>query len=226
MTTVRRMAAKLSKRLPRSVDLEDLVGAGSLGLAEAFTRRGAMIGSEVESFDACRIRGAVLDELRRLDSMTRCSRRAAKRIAKACRAAEQKLGRPAFEGEIAAELGIDLRAYQALRAQVDASHAPVSFTVLGPDNDELTRDIADPSDETPDALVDRARLSALITSQVGALSERKRAVLMGVYVENRTLKEIGLSLGLTESRVCQIRAEALAALRLSFLHESGPDERL
>jgi RNA polymerase sigma factor for flagellar operon FliA len=223
MSTVRRIAAAIAKRVPRHVEMEDLVGAGSLGLAEAFSRRGAMPGHEFENFAACRIRGAMLDELRQRDSMSRCSRQTAKRLAKASRAVEQRVGRAATEEEIAAELGLDLSGYQALSTKVTANRAPVAFSTLG-ENDDLVRNVADPSDHSPETRADRIRLSMLISSHLEALSERKRTVLVGIYVEGMTLKEVGISLGLTESRICQIHSEALAALRAALSEQDVWEE--
>ena len=216
MATVRKVASRLARRLPRHIDIEDLVGAGSLGLADAFTRRGTMPGWEFEAFAVYRIRGAMLDELRRLDAMPRRSRRSAKRLASACRTVEQKLGRPAVQEEVAAELGLEMDAYQALRAKIDASRAPVPFSALGAEEDDATQELADPKDEAPDTLAARAQISGQITAKVNALPERMRTVLLGIYVEGATLKSIGRSLGVSESRVCQIHTEALAALRSTF----------
>jgi RNA polymerase sigma factor for flagellar operon FliA len=214
--TVRGIAAGLAKRLPRHIDVEDLVGAGSLGLADAYTRRGGMPGPEFESFAACRIRGAMLDELRRLDAMPRSARRSAKKIAVAARSAEQKLGRAARESEVAAELGVQLDAYQAIRTQVDAHRAPVLFSAIGDEDYDASQHIADSDGESPDALTSRAELSKLIAAKVSLLPERTRTVLAEIYAEETTLKNIGASLGVTESRVCQIHSEAIAALRSTF----------
>ena len=224
MATVRKVASRLARRLPRHIDIEDLVGAGSLGLADAFSRRGTMPGWEFEAFAVYRIRGAMLDELRRLDAMPRRSRRSAKRLASACRTVEQKLGRPAVQEEVAAELGLEMDAYQALRAKIDASRAPVPFSALGSEDDDATQELADPKDEGPDTLAARAQIGAQISAKVGRLPERMRTVLMGIYIEGTTLKQIGRALGVSESRVCQIHTEALAALRSTFT-EGDPGER-
>jgi RNA polymerase sigma factor FliA len=224
MATVRKVALRLARRLPRHVDVEDLVGAGSLGLADAFSRRGQMPGSEFEAFASCRIRGAMLDELRRLDAMPRRSRRSARRVATASRAVEQKLGRPAAEEEVAAELGLEMGAYQALRAKIDATRAPLPFSALGGDDDEATHDVADPREEGPDTLTARAQIRAQIAAKVSALPERIRFVLMGIYVEGTTLKQIGQTLGVSESRVCQIHTDALAMLRSSLEESERADD--
>jgi RNA polymerase sigma factor FliA len=219
MATVRKLAAKLARRIPRHIDVEDLVGAGSLGLADALSRRGAMPGSEFEAFASYRIRGAMLDELRRLDAMPRRSRRSARHVATASRSVEQRLGRPAAEEDVAAELGLEMKAYQALRADLDANRAPLPFSALGGDED-APHEVADSKQEAPDALAARAQMNAQIAAKIGALSERTRAVLLAIYVEGTTLKQIGQTLGVSESRVCQIHTEAIASLR-SALHEEA-----
>jgi RNA polymerase sigma factor for flagellar operon FliA len=224
MATVRKVASRLARRLPRHIDIEDLVGAGSLGLADAYSRRGTMPGWEFEAFAVYRIRGAMLDELRRLDAMPRRSRRSAKKLASACRSVEQKLGRPAVQEEVAAELGLEMSAYQALRAKIDASRAPVPFSALGSEEEDATQELADPKDEAPDTLAARAQISGQIAARVSALPERMRFVLTGIYVDGTTLKQIGRALGVSESRVCQIHTEALSALRSTF-NDGAPSER-
>jgi RNA polymerase sigma factor for flagellar operon FliA len=224
VNTVRMLAARMARRLPQHVDRDELVSAGSLGLADAFTRRGDMSGQEFEAFAACRIRGAMLDELRRLDAMSRGSRRAAKLMAVARRTVEQRLGRSASEEEIAAELGVDLKSYRSTCALVASNHAPVYFSALGNEDDDGLRDVVDPSNEMPEAFSARSQMSAIIAEQIAALPERTRAVMMGLYVEGRTLKEIGVALGVTESRVCQIHKETLAELRSMCGAENGVDE--
>ena len=211
MVTVRKVAARLARRLPRHVDVEDLVGAGSLGLADAFSRRGSMPGSEFEAFAACRIRGAMLDELRRLDAMPRRSRRSAKKVAKAHTAQGRAEGwlAPRLDEQIAEELGLDVASYQELRGKLDSSRAPIPLSAMGHEDDDAVYDAVDPSDDGPDSrLAARAQIGALIADKVNELPERVRNVLLAIYVDGRTLKEIGVSLGVSESRVCQIHTEA------------------
>ena len=213
VNTVRMLAARLGRRLPQHIDRDDLVGAGSLGLADAYSRRGSMSGAEFETFAACRIRGEMIDELRRLDALSRGARRSAKLLAKARHNAEQKLGRSALDAEVAHELGINLTAYRHLCSQVESHRAPVLFSAMGSENDNASQDIADPNNDAPEALSVRSQVVAAIGEHIDELPERTRAVIHGLYVEGRTLKEIGASLGVTESRVCQIHKEAIAQLR-------------
>jgi len=215
--TVRQVAARMARRLPRHIDVEDLVGAGALGLADAFSRRNGMAGPEFEAFASYRVRGAMLDELRRLDAMPRRSRARAKEVARAHRIVEQRSGTAAKDEEIAEELGIDMVAYQALRAKLEASRGPIQMTSAANDDEDRVDEIADAKTELPDATVARTQISELVVEGINTLSERMRLVLVGLYVEGQTLKEVGVGLGVSESRVCQIHTEAIELLRSRFI---------
>ncbi len=125
LKTVRQIAGRMARRLPQSVEVDDLVGAGALGLADALSRRNGMPSQEFEAFASFRIRGAMLDELRRLDAMPRRSRARAKEVARANRRVEQREGAPASEEQLAQELGLDMPAYQEMRAKLEASRGPI-----------------------------------------------------------------------------------------------------
>jgi RNA polymerase sigma factor for flagellar operon FliA len=220
---VRQVAARLARRLPRHVDMEDLVGAGALGLADAFSRRNGMPGSEFEAFASFRVRGAMIDELRRLDAMPRRSRTRAKEVAKARSAVEQRSGSAAEQEQIAEELGLDLPAYHAMRAKLEASRGPIHLSPPANDEDGTVQELADAKAEAPDVIVARAELGELVVEGINTLPERMRQVLVGLYVEGETLKEIGVSLGVSESRVCQIHTEALRILRSRIQDEAGEE---
>ncbi|HEY2515524.1 MAG TPA: sigma-70 family RNA polymerase sigma factor [Polyangiaceae bacterium] len=218
LKSVRTMAAGIARRLPRHVEVEDLVGAGALGLADAFSRRNGMPGTEFEAFASVRVRGAMFDELRRLDSMPRRVRARAKEVAQAKRRVEQRDGANAAEESVAKELGMDMAAYQNVRTTIEARRAPIQLSALTEDGVEA------PIPETaegPDATVARAQIGKLIASGVHELPERMRRVVVGLYVEGETLKQIGQSLGVSESRVCQIHGDALALLRARFADEQA-----
>jgi RNA polymerase sigma factor FliA len=215
--TVRQIAARMARRLPRHVDVEDLVGAGALGLADAFSRRNGMPGPEFEAFASYRVRGAMLDELRRLDAMPRRSRTRAKEVARAHRTVEQRSGTAAKDEEVAQELGLDMSAYQVLRGKLEASRGPIQLTLAANDDDDKVDEIADAKTEMPDAIVARTQISELVVEGINTLPERMRLVLVGLYVEGQTLKEVGRGLGVSESRVCQIHTEALQLLRSRFV---------
>ena len=220
--TVREVAAGMARRLPRHVDVDDLVGAGALGLADAFSRRNGMPGTEFEAFASYRIRGAMLDELRRLDAMPRRSRTRAKQFAEARRTVEQRSGAAAKDEEVAKELGLCMNTYQDIRAKLEASRGPIH--VPGSEgNEDSMQEIADAKMDPPDVMVARAEVSALVVEGINTLPARVRRVLVGLYVEGETLKQIGATLGVSESRVCQIHTEALAQLRARFADEQPGD---
>jgi RNA polymerase sigma factor for flagellar operon FliA len=198
LKTVRMVAAKMARRVPRHVDIEDLVGAGALGLADAFSRRNGMPGSEFEAFASYRVRGAMLDELRRLDAMPRRTRARAK------------------------ELGLDLSDYQDMQAAIESSRGPIQLTPLSGEDGDMIQEIADPKADGADEILSRSELGELIVEGINTLPERMRRVIVGLYVEGETLKQIGASLGVTESRACQIHTEALAILRSNLGQEAPP----
>jgi RNA polymerase sigma factor for flagellar operon FliA len=157
----------------------------------------------------------MLDELRRLDAMPRRARRSARKVAQALRVVEQKEGRPAAEEEVAAEMGLNLESYQALRTKLDASRIPMSLGGGGTSEDDEApvREVADTKVEQPDELAARSQVQAQVVRGMESLSERMQTVLAGLYMEGKTLKQIGATLGVSESRVCQIHTEALKSLR-------------
>jgi RNA polymerase sigma factor for flagellar operon FliA len=222
LKTVRMIAAKMARRLPRHIDLEDLVGAGALGLADAFSRRNGMPGSEFEAFASYRVRGAMLDELRRLDAMPRRSRARAKQVEQAHRTVERRSGTAARDEDVAKELGLALPAYQEMRAELEASRGPIHLAPASGEEGDMIQEIADPKNEAPDEILSRSELGALIVEGINTLPERMRRVLVGLYVEGETLRDIGASLGVSESRACQIHSEALAILRANLAEDAPP----
>jgi RNA polymerase sigma factor for flagellar operon FliA len=222
LKTVRMVAAKMARRVPRHVDIEDLVGAGALGLADAFSRRNGMPGSEFEAFASYRVRGAMLDELRRLDAMPRRTRARAKQVDQAHRAVERRSGTAAKEEDVAKELGLELSDYQDMQAAIESSRGPIQLTPLSGEDGDMIQEIADPKSDGPDEILSRSELGELIVEGINTLPERMRRVIVGLYVEGETLKQIGASLGVTESRACQIHTEALAILRSNLGQEAPP----
>jgi len=223
LKTVRQVAARMARRLPRHIDVEDLVGAGALGLADAFSRRNGMPGSEFEAFASYRVRGAILDELRRLDAMPRRTRTRAKEVAKAHRVVEQRCGTAAQDEDVAKELGLDMPAYQAMRTKLEASRGPIALSSPTNEDDDTVHDIADVRAEMADVTVARAQIGELVVEGINTLPERMRRVLVGLYVEGDTLKDIGTALGVSESRVCQIHTEALGILRSQLADDQDDD---
>ena len=208
---VRRIAWHLSARLPDSVDVDDLIQAGQIGLIEAARHYKSDGGASFATFAGTRIRGAMLDELRRGDWMPRSVHRNARAIARAVRAVEARSGRSATESEIAAELGVPLAEYHAM-ADAAARGPLLSLDGMSAEDDAQPEV---PDDDSPDALdqVAGAGFRRALAEAIDRLPERERQVMGLYYDESLNLREIGAVLGVTESRVCQIHAQAVARLR-------------
>lgn len=202
---VHRIARRVLRRLPSHVRLDDLISAGTVGLLEALERYRPGAEGSFESYAAFRIKGSILDELRRRDLMARDARIEAKRLERAMRDLEQDLGRPASDSEVATFLGIDL---PTLHERLEKL-APVQVF----DVDEMFREGVPESGESPFELVAKAQTLELLAQSIGELSEKQQQVLQLYYYENLTLKEIGEVLDVTESRVCQILSETTLRLR-------------
>jgi RNA polymerase sigma factor for flagellar operon FliA len=215
LKTVRRLAAGFARCRPPHFDLDGLVGAGALGLAEAFSRRNGMPGGEFEAFALPRIRGAMLDELRRGDVMSRVGRARTKTINRAVRAVERRLGVQAGAADVAAELGIRPSEYHQLCASVATQREPMSLSATTHGDETGGRDIPD-STHAPDEALLHENMAEVAAARMATLPTRTRRILIAIHVEGKTLKQVGVELGVSESRVSQIRTAAVASLRASI----------
>ncbi|HKQ69376.1 MAG TPA: FliA/WhiG family RNA polymerase sigma factor, partial [Polyangiaceae bacterium] len=217
---VRRIAIKVARRLPSQVSVDDLIGAGWLGLVEAMRRRETIPGDEqFETYAAYRVKGAVLDYLRSLDPMTRKMRGAARQITGAIKMLTSRLKRAPTEEEIAGELGLDLDAYHTLLHEVSQAD---------PTRIELTDVYGTRSNEAaPDVMAWRRELADQIAEAVEGMSDRLQLVLSLYYQEECTFREVGEVLGVTEARVCQLHAEAIYRIRahLDISVEKAPKKK-
>ncbi|MBK1703311.1 RNA polymerase sigma factor FliA [Halochromatium glycolicum] len=214
---VRRQALALQVKLPSSIELDDLIQAGTLGLLEALGRFDAGQGASFATFASQRIRGAMLDELRSRDWLPRSVRRHARELDEAVRQLEQRLGRAPDEHEIAAELKMDLADYhQLLNDTNNGQFLPFEEMVQeGVEPGAASR----PADPEFAELVDQQQRSRLIAA-IDALPEREKLLMALYYQEELNLKEIGAVLSVSESRVCQLHSQALSRLRAQ-LHEGA-----
>jgi RNA polymerase sigma factor for flagellar operon FliA len=206
---VAKIAKLLARRLPASTDLGELISAGALGLIEAAARFDPARGESFEAFATIRIRGAMLDDIRVRDTMSRDMRRALRAISRSTGLLTQRLGRAPAEQEVAEHVGISLDELRARRARHSGAR------VLGLDDvapDFLER-VADERADDPQELVARRELMSQLAADIAALPPRMQQVLALYYKENLSLREIGLVLGVTECRVCQIHGEATKRLR-------------
>ncbi|KQR60913.1 RNA polymerase sigma factor FliA [Acidovorax sp. Leaf160] len=212
---VRRIAHHMIAKLPPNVELDDLIQVGMMGLSEALTRYEAAQGVQFETFASQRIRGAMLDELREGDWMSRSSRKSQKDIEHAVQRIEQKLGRSPLESEIAQELGMSLDDYQSLLGKVRGTQLVYLEDMSRGDDDDdsfLDRHVAD-SEADPMAVLRDQRLKASLVAAIKTLPEREQYIMGMYYEHDMNLKEIAAVLGVTESRVCQLHSQSIARLR-------------
>ncbi|GED22899.1 RNA polymerase sigma factor FliA [Halomonas halmophila] len=212
---VRRQALALQVRLPASIELDDLIQAGTEGLLEALGRFDAAQGASFATFASQRIRGAMLDELRSRDWLPRSVRRSARAADEAARRLEQSLGRPPEEAEIAESLGMDLVAYRRLLSDTNSGQLLPFEELMAEGGESRLRD--NETRDTPfSLLVDEDRRGRLVEA-IEALPEREKLLMALYYQEELNLKEIGAVLGVTESRVCQLHSQAVSRLRSRLL---------
>ena len=202
---VRKVATRIARRLPSHVRYEDLVGAGIVGLMQAAQRYDAKkVTRAFEQFAEFRIKGAIYDELRRRDLMSRDARTEAKKHGRAVQGLNAKLGLEPEEHEVAQEVGIDTEALRETFAKL------IPVRVVSTD-DSASWDVeAGPS---PLEAFEKGELRQKLASAIAKLSERQQQVLSLYYMEDCTLKQIGELLGVSESRVCQVIGEITIRLR-------------
>jgi RNA polymerase sigma factor FliA len=208
---VKRIAYHLAGRLPSSVDVADLIQAGMLGLLEAAGNYTADRGASFETYAGIRIRGAMLDALRKLDWAPRSVHRKARAVAAAVRELEAETGREAQDSDIAARMGVSIDEYFRVVQDATSCHLVSLNETVGEDDSPLVKavdDKADPFREIADADFRKALVLA-----IDELPEREKLVMSLYYDEELNLKEIGAVLKVTESRVCQLHGQALVRLK-------------
>ena len=209
---VKRIAFHLMSRLPPSVQADDLIQAGMIGLLEAACKYDASQGASFETYAGIRIRGAMLDEIRRTDWTPRSVHRKARQVAEAVRQIENEQGRDARDVEVAEKLGISLDEYH--RIIQDATGCRV-FSIddgNGPGDEPAPLPGARLPNEPLENL-QNSDFKAALAEAIAGLPERERLVMAMYYDEELNLREIGEVLGVSESRVCQIHGQALIRLR-------------
>ena len=212
---VKKIALHLLARLPASVQLDDLMQAGMIGLLEAAQRYSSTKGATFETYAGIRIRGAMVDEIRKGDWVPRSVHRNARRVARAIKAVEDRLGREAQDVEVAEELEMELSEYHATLADTNSGRL-FSLDELN-ESGELPIEEVETSENPLDDLASHAFRSSLAAA-IEQLPEREKLVLSLYYQEELNLKEIGAVIGVSESRVSQINSQAALRLR-SRLYE-------
>ncbi len=203
---VKRIAYHLSGRLPRSIQIDDLMQAGMVGLLEAVRNYDDSKGASFETYAGIRIRGNMLDEVRRNDWVPRSVYRNARIIATAVRQVEHRLSRDAKDHEVAAELNISLHEYHEMLNDSNGAHL-YGFEDLGMTDDVLKDDALGASTE-PHINIQQADTRARLSQIISSLPKNESMVLSLYYEHDLNLKEIGDVLGVSESRVSQIHSQA------------------
>jgi len=226
---VRFLARRIHERLPQHVDIEDLFSAGVVGLMDAFAKFDSTKKVQFRSYAQFRIRGAILDSLRTLDWSPRELRRKGRAVEEAIRTLTSRLGRAPSETEIAKEMGMGLDAYQQLLGELKGLEIGTLHLERNEDSgEEELAYIPGRPDEDPLFRCLRGEMEGRLTGAIQELPERERLVMTLYYYEEMTMREIGLALGVVESRVSQIHASAVLHLRsaLSDLASRGSPARV
>jgi len=208
---VKRIAYHLVSRLPPSVLPDDLIQAGMIGLLEASRNYDSTQGASFETYAGIRIRGAMLDEIRRSDWAPRSVHKKARMVAEAVRGIENKTGRDARDHEVADALGMQLDEYHQV-LQAASGYRVSSFEELTPGDEAIAEHFTDDRGGPLDGL-QKEDFKRSLAEAIAGLPERERLVMALYYDEELNLREIGEVLGVSESRVCQIHSQAVIRLQ-------------
>jgi RNA polymerase sigma factor for flagellar operon FliA len=212
---VRKVVSVLARHLPPQVDVDDLHSVGTIGLIAAVRRYDSDQEKTFEAYAVMRIRGAILDELRRLDSLPRTARAKARSLQETSARLEQTLGREPNEDEVSIALGMNVGELRRMKAQV----RPMNFISLdnrvngGDQEADLHEAIPDDNQEAGSDSCQQSELVDILRDKIDQLGVRQRRILGMIYFDNMRLSEIAGVFGVTEARVCQIRSQAIANLR-------------
>jgi len=213
---VRNVVDRIKLNVPAHVDADDLYSVGITGLIAAVRKFDPEQGSTFASYAAMRIRGAILDELRRMDWCPRRARARSRKLKSAINDVEQKVGRAATDAEVSAALGLDAKEY----AKWVEEAKPVTFIAIDQHADgeegqgaSLHELLADDNDVTGRDNLEKAELLQLLSQRIAELPDIPKKILAMYYFENMRLAEIAAVFGLTESRICQIHAQTILGLR-------------
>ncbi|HLK68728.1 MAG TPA: FliA/WhiG family RNA polymerase sigma factor [Bryobacteraceae bacterium] len=221
---VRLIARRIQERLPENISLEDLVSTGVLGLISAIDNFDPSHNVKLKTYAEYKIRGAILDSLRGLDWAPRQKRRKAKQIEAAIAAAEQKLQRSPTEEETAAQLGILIDEYHQWLVEIRGLNVASLEYAGNEQGKDLLHYIPDERENLPSTLLERSELERLLAEGIDRIPPIERTVLALYYHEELTLREIAQIVNLHESRVSQLKTQAILRLR-SHLSEQWPAPR-
>jgi RNA polymerase sigma factor FliA len=210
---VKRIAYHMMMRMPASVQVDDLIQAGMIGLIEASQKYDMSRGASFETYAGIRIRGAIVDEMRRGDWVPRSVHRNARRVSQAIAAVEARTGRDAMDAEVAEELGVSLGEYFVMLQDSNSSRLFSYEETFGEEDSNIDASEHSSAFASPLDGMQRDGLKKALVDAIRQLPEREQMVLSLYYDQELNLKEIGLVLGVSESRVSQIHSQAAARLR-------------
>ncbi len=213
---VKRLAHQMMSRLPYSVQIDDIIQAGMMGLLDAANRYDEIHGAQFETYATQRIRGAMLDELRSADWLPRGLRRDMRRIEQAVSRLQQKLGRAPNETEIARELEVSLVEYQQMLQESRGAQLIYYEDFQDEDHDDFFERFEFSNDSDPQALLQDERFKAELTRAIDILPERERMLMGMIYEQEMNLREVGEVFGVSESRISQLHSQAVARLRAAL----------
>lgn len=213
---VRAVACRLAFRLPSSVEFSELIGVGTLALVDAAGRYQPSLGVPFEAFARQRVHGAMLDSLRGMDWAPRSLRKKQRAVDAAITRLRHQLGREPESEEIAAALGLTVPEYDRTLDEVRAAELATIRLASGAEHERSLLEMAVDQAEGQCARLERLELGRRLASALSGIPERERQVLSLYYEEEMTLAEIGAAMNVSESRVSQLRTQALARLRASL----------
>lgn len=221
---VKTVVGRVAMTLPSHIDTQDLHSAGLVGLLDALRRFDPKSGASFESYARLRIRGAVLDELRRMDWVPRSVREKARRVQEAMQTLEQKQGKLPSDTEMARSLNLSVDEYLELLDEIK----PATFICLDSSRDTEVADgasqyesVADDRQNDPSQGASEREMARLVVERLEMLPDMQRKVLALYYFEDLRLREIAEVFGVTESRICQIHAQAILSIK-SYLKRHDP----
>jgi RNA polymerase sigma factor FliA len=218
------IAARIHEKLPSSVQLDDLISAGIVGLLAAIDKFDPSHNASLKTYAEYKIRGAILDSIRGLDGVPAHRRKHVKQVQAAIKAAEQRLQRTPAEDEIAAELGISVAEYQQWMIDLRAVSLGSLDAIEDSEEVGLLKFIADDSESSPEHILQRAELEKVVAAGVDKMPANERTVLSLYYKEELNLREIASIMGLHITRISQLRAQGVLRLR-SYIEHKWPSER-